>query len=104
MVWRMSEDRLWVRILKENYVVGAGRFLPRFTRGSIGCSVWRGLAKNCKVLKFITQFEVGDSNMTSFWKDNWTGKVPLFKVYYLSKMKNGSVAEFHSVDMHEDSY
>lgn len=38
--WRLGDNKLWVRLLREKYGVDGGGFFPKFPKGTIGCSVW----------------------------------------------------------------
>lgn len=96
--WRLNEDCLWVRLLKQKYgVVGVG-YYPKRLKGTIGISTWRGLVKVEPLFKALTRMKVGNGQSTSFWCDVWCEEFPLFKIfpalYESSHKKCATVAEF----------
>lgn len=100
--WRLKEDRLWVRLLKEKYGTDVGGFFPKMSRLPFGISVWRGLSHALPIFKSISRWKVGNGSCVSFWHDRWCSPFPLARlfpgIYAVASTKNLSVSEVYSLE------
>lgn len=80
-LWRLQEESLWVRVVKEKYGLTRGGYFPCMPKGTIGCSYWKGLNKVLQLFKRLTRFNVAVNSKKSFWEDVWCGQMPLQKCY-----------------------
>lgn len=98
--WRLKENRLWVRLLKEKYGTKIGGFFPRMSRLPVGISVWRGLTLVLPLFKSLSRWKVGNGSFISFWHDRWCSPYPLSRLfldlYIAANTKNFTVSELLS--------
>lgn len=79
-VWRISEDSLWARLVKEKYGYTSTSSFPKFPGGAIGCNIWKGLRKAFQLFCRLICFRVGADNKVKFWLEPWCSDRPLMKV------------------------
>lgn len=79
--WRLKEDGLWVRLLKEKYGTETGDFFPKRSKLPFGISVWRGLALVEPLFRQLSKFRLGNGTKIDFWNDNWCGRAPLSRIF-----------------------
>lgn len=95
--WRLKENCLWVRLLKEKYGTEVGSFFPKKSRLPFGISTWRGLTHVLPLFTSLTHWKIGKGEKVSFWKDRWCTKYPLAQLFpnlfEVGKTKNATVAD-----------
>lgn len=69
--WRLKQDRLWVRLLKEKYGSVLGGIYPKERKLPFGVTVWRGLSYVFVLYNCLTGMKVGNGSFTKFWLDKW---------------------------------
>lgn len=68
-IWRLKEDSVWVRLLKEKLWSHRGWFHSMRSKLPVGVSPWRGLRKVEELFQRLTGFLIRGGTSVSFWGD-----------------------------------
>lgn len=74
----------------------------KFQKESVGCSLWKGLAKVFELFKVIMWFKLGPNSILKFWFDRWCCIKHLAQVFH--NIFNRCTNKFRSVSDFCDNY